>query len=76
MPIEFPLSQQSKGSIESARFAELHARQFKGGLPVFTATREITISKPSQGEIWAEFLAGSIVVYVYYNGSKYPATPL
>ena len=69
--LEFPLSQQSKGSIEQARFAELNARQLKGGLPVFTTTRDITTSKPIQGELWIECISGSPVVCVYYNGTKY-----
>ena len=67
----YPLNNTSKGSIEGARFAKLQARQFKGGLPVFTINRDITINKPQQDELWVEFMAGSPIIYIYHDGTKY-----
>lgn len=71
MSLEYPLDNQSKGSIEHAKFAELNARKLKGGLPVFTVARDTTINKPIQGEIWLENISGSMFIKVYYNGTKY-----
>ena len=76
MSLSYPLNNQEKGSIEGARFAKLQAKQFKGGLPVFTINRDITITKPQQNEMWVESLGGSNVLYDYYNGEKKPITPL
>ena len=41
--LDFPLNNQEKWSIEQARFAELNARKFRGGFPVFTTQRDIII---------------------------------
>lgn len=71
MSLEFPLSQLSKGSIENAKFAKIQARTIIGGLPVFTATRDISINKPTQAEMWIEAISGSPVVCIYYSGVKY-----
>ena len=69
--LNYPLNNQERGSIEGARFTKLQAKQFIGGLPVFTINRDITINKPQQGEMWIEFMAGSAIAYTYYNGVKY-----
>ena len=71
MSLEYPLDNQSKGSIEGARFAKIYARQLVGGLPVFTTNRDVTINKPQQAEMWVEYMAGSMIAYIYYNGTKY-----
>ena len=70
--MEYPLSEQSKGSIEDAKFAKLQARTLIGGIPVFSTAREITANKPIQGEIWAEHISGSLQLCIFYNNVKYP----
>jgi len=35
--MNYPLDNQERGSIENAKFKQLQAFQFKGGLPIFTA---------------------------------------
>lgn len=71
MSLSYPLNNQEKGSIEGARFSKIQAKEFKGGLPVFTTYRDITITKPQQNEMWVEYMAGSMICYIYYNGTKY-----
>lgn len=68
--LEYPLSPQSKGSIEDAKFAKIQARTILGGLPIFTATRDITINKPIQGEIWLEDIGGTQTICAYISGTK------
>jgi len=65
MPLSFPLDNQSKGAIEQARFAELHARRFKGGFPVFTSTPTYT---GIEGEVVWLFTGGVYSLYGYING--------
>jgi hypothetical protein len=69
--LEYPLSPQSKGSIEHAKFAEINARQLKGGLPIFTVVRDVTINKPMQGETWLENISSSMFICSYISGTKY-----
>lgn len=69
--LDFPLNPQEKGSIENAQFKKLKALNFIGGLPVFTAARDVTINKPMQGEMWLEFISSSMRLNTYYNGNKY-----
>jgi hypothetical protein len=78
MPLDFPLNNQEKGSIESANFAELKARQFKGGLPVFTS---VPTYVGSYGEMVLLYSSSTYQLYSYLNedwrkigDSKFTAT--
>jgi hypothetical protein len=64
MPLDFPLNNQEKGSIESANFAELKARQFKGGLPVFTS---VPTYVGSYGEMVLYCSDSTYQLYSYLN---------
>ncbi len=65
MPLEYPLSNQSKGAIEKAQFAELNARRFKGGFSVLTAVPTYT---GIEGEVVWVLTGGVYSLYGYING--------
>lgn len=71
MSLDFPLNNQEKGSIENAKFKELKALIFKGGLPYWISSRNITTDKPSQDEMWLEFIDTTLCLKIYHNGTRY-----
>ncbi|QGH73337.1 MAG: hypothetical protein [Siphoviridae sp. cttb18] len=70
--LTYPLDPSSKGAIEQMLFFQLKALIFKGGLPIFTTARDVTVNRPSQGEIWLEDVSGPTRrICVYISGTKY-----
>lgn len=65
MALDFPLSEQDKGSIEQADFAQIKAREFKGGLPVFSA---VPTHEGKNGEIVLYDSGSTYALYYYLNG--------
>lgn len=66
MSLEYPLDNQSKGSIENAQFSTLHTLILKGGLPIYTAT----LKGQKQGEIYLYNLSGTYKLCAYFDGSE------
>lgn len=64
MPLEFPLDNQSKGTIENTNFTVLKALKFKGGLPVFTTIPTYT---GTDGEMVLYTSGSTYAIYTYIN---------
>jgi hypothetical protein len=69
--LSYPLDQNDQKILEQTRFQELHGLKIVGGLPYYSAVREITINKPTQAETWIENISGSMYIASYINGVKY-----
>lgn len=65
MPLDFPLNNSEKGSIENAQFIELKSLKFKGGLPVFT---EVPTHIGTYGELVLYYSGTDYRLYCYLNG--------
>lgn len=56
--LKLPLDVPTKSALENAQFLILQATVFKGGLPVYTTARDVTVDPPKHGEIWLEDVSG------------------
>lgn len=66
--LTYPIDPNSQGTIENTRFRSVKALQFRGGLPVFTSSRN---DQRIQAEIYISNLGGSPKISVYIGGVEY-----
>ena len=67
MPLDFPLNNQEKGSIEQCLFSVLKTITLKGVLPIYTSIRT---DKPKQGEVYLYNLSGTYRICAYFSGTE------
>lgn len=68
MALEFPLSPESKSSIENADFLVLKSQQFKGSLPVFSSVPTYT-GKEGEIILQSDTTNSYYRIYCYLNGA-------